>query len=55
MIILHNTKERIDGHQRLTPVILGTQEAEISKIGVQSQFRQTVLQILSPNKQNNTG
>jgi hypothetical protein len=34
------------GHQWLTPVILGTQEAEI-RIAVQSQPRQTVCETLS--------
>jgi hypothetical protein len=35
------------GHQWLTPVILATQEAEISRIRVRSQSRQIVLKTLS--------
>jgi hypothetical protein len=36
-----------DRHQRLTPVIPATQEAEIRRIVVQSQPRQIVLETLS--------
>jgi hypothetical protein len=33
-------------YQWLTPIILATQEAEIRRISVQSQHRQTVQQVL---------
>jgi hypothetical protein len=39
--------------QWLMPIILGTQEAEIRKIVVQSQPRQVVLETLSRKKQHN--
>jgi hypothetical protein len=42
-------------HQWLTPIILTTQEAEIRRIMVQSQPRQTVHETLSWNTQHKTG
>jgi hypothetical protein len=40
-------KEIFTRHQRLTPVILATQEAEIKRITVQSQSGQIVQETLS--------
>jgi hypothetical protein len=39
-------------HQWLTPVIVATQESEISSIAVQSQSRQIVQETLSQKKKN---
>jgi hypothetical protein len=42
-----NPKRFLAGHRWLTPVILATQEADIRRIVVQSQPRQTVQETLS--------
>jgi hypothetical protein len=47
---VHIKKKYIVGCWWLTPVILATQEADISRILVQSQPRQIVLETLSQKK-----
>jgi hypothetical protein len=47
MINFKKKKSNEGRHQRLTPVILATQEAEIRRIMVQSQPKQIVLETLS--------
>jgi hypothetical protein len=47
IVYLSLKKEKTSGCLQLTPVILATQEAEISRIAVQSQPRQIVHDTLS--------
>jgi hypothetical protein len=51
-IVLQHAKEELAGRWWLTPVILATQEAEMRRIGVQSQPRHIVDETLSQKKKN---